>query len=100
MITYVTSCCSVRLHDGEVYRFNGEAPTGEYPVPVRDDLTPPDLSRYRLLRPMSLSRWRTPCPRLSINRSARSEYESPVRHPPVRALDPIILQRPSKKNRS
>ena len=37
-------------------------------------------------------RWRTPCPRLSINRSARSKYRSPVRHPPVHALDSIIIQ--------
>ena len=37
-------------------------------------------------------RWRTPCPRLSINRTARSKYRSPVRHPPVHALDSIIPQ--------
>ena len=30
--------------------------------------------------------------RHAINRTARSDYRSPVRHPPVHALDSIILQ--------
>ena len=44
-----------RLHDGEIHRFNGDMLEGEYPSPMKDDLTPSDLTRYRQLRPMSLS---------------------------------------------
>ena len=44
-----------KLHDNEVYRYDGNSIVGDFPTPVTEDLTAPDLSRYRLLRPMSLS---------------------------------------------
>ena len=44
-----------KLHDGAVFRYLGKEAVTDYPDPVRETLTPPDLSRYRQLRPMSLS---------------------------------------------
>ena len=44
-----------KLHDGAVFRYHGKEAVVNFPEPVREDLTPPDLSRYRQLRPMSLS---------------------------------------------
>ena len=52
------------------------------------------LSNLALRTPvyMPFLRFLTPCPRLTINGSDHSTNSNPVRHPPVHALDPIILQ--------
>ena len=52
---YLTTKLLYRLKGSDAFSFNGKHHVTDFPKPVRDKLTPPDLSRYRYLRPMSLS---------------------------------------------